>query len=63
MDKARWIKMFKDSGMNEVNMLKWHEEFEANAPEAHQDFLESLGIAPGEMERMRSYIQEKLKKK
>jgi len=28
-------------------MQEWHAEFEKMSPDAHQDFLESLGIAPG----------------
>jgi hypothetical protein len=29
-------------------MNRWHAEFERQAPEAHEDFLASLGIPPAE---------------
>ena len=35
-------------------MHRWHVEFEALAPESHQDFLESLGIPPPEIASIRA---------
>jgi hypothetical protein len=34
-------------------MRKWHAEFEKNLPEAHQDFLESLGVPEDEITMIR----------
>jgi hypothetical protein len=34
-------------------MRRWHVEFERMAPEAHRDFLESLGIPAGEIRSIR----------
>lgn len=31
-------------GLDDGGMRKWHSEFEQRSPEAHQDFLESLGM-------------------
>jgi len=36
-------------------MQEWHAEFEKMSPDAHQDFLESLGIAPGEITSIRQF--------
>ncbi len=49
MDKKRWIQLLQNSGLDETARSKWHTEFERLAPEAHQDFLESLGIPPAEI--------------
>ena len=53
LNKAQWIEILRASGMSEEDMLRWHQEFEASAPEAHQDFLEALGIPVDEIERIR----------
>jgi len=34
-------------------MCRWHAAFEKNFPEAHQDFLESLGIPKEEISMIR----------
>ena len=54
LDKAMWVKMLAAAGLDEEGMLEWHRAFEADAPEAHQDFLESLGLAPPEIKRIRA---------
>ncbi|WP_020395903.1 MerR family transcriptional regulator [Thiolinea disciformis] len=51
--KAQWVAMLKAAGLDEAGMHKWHCEFEKRSPKAHQDFLESLGIVPDEIERIR----------
>jgi len=53
MDKARWVALLRATGMDEAEMMRWHAAFEAQSPEAHQDFLESLGIAAAEIRRIR----------
>lgn len=42
--KKRWVSLLRATGLNDADMEKWHIEFEKMSPEAHQDFLESLGI-------------------
>ena len=49
MNKQRWVEMFRVAGLDDDGMRKWHTEFEQRSPEAHQDFLESLGIAAEEI--------------
>jgi len=53
MDKQTWISILKASGMNEADMDKWHEEFEKQSPQAHHDFLVSLGIGKEEIDIIR----------
>jgi hypothetical protein len=39
-------------------MENWHVEFERTSPEAHQDFLESIGIAPDEIDLIREWSRQ-----
>jgi DNA-binding transcriptional MerR regulator len=54
VDKKLWVAMLRAAGMDERAMLQWHTEFERRAPEGHQEFLLTLGIAPDEAARIRS---------
>ncbi len=42
--KEIWVSILKAAGLDEAGMKNWHIEFEKSSPEAHQDFLESIGI-------------------
>lgn len=53
VDKQAWIEMLRAAGMDEAAMLKWHVEFERRAPQAHQQFLLSLGIEEEEVRQIR----------
>lgn len=55
MDKATWVSILRASGMSEDDMQRWHVEFERVAPEAHRDFLESLGLRAPEVGRIREW--------
>jgi DNA-binding transcriptional MerR regulator len=55
LDKRRWVKLLAAAGLDEQGMRRWHVEFEALAPEAHQDFLESLGIPRSEIGAIRRW--------
>ncbi len=57
MDKAQWVAILKASGMDEQAMKQWHIEFERGLPEAHQDFLESLGIGQDEIGKIRGWAR------
>ena len=59
MDKDLWVAILRATGLSEADMRRWHVEFEATAPEAHQDFLESLGIPPAEVRRIRKWSRER----
>lgn len=54
VNKNDWIAMFKEVGMDEGAMKKWHRLFEARHPEGHADFLKWLGLPPDEIARVRS---------
>ncbi|MCG7586555.1 MerR family transcriptional regulator [Photobacterium sp. OFAV2-7] len=53
MTKERWVEIMRMAGLSEQDMTNWHIQFEKMAPEAHQDFLESLNIDSEEIERIR----------
>lgn len=53
MTKKSWVSLLKTTGLSDTDMEKWHIEFEKIAPEAHQDFLESLGIKEEEIKSIR----------
>ncbi len=55
MTKKRWTALLSASGLDEAGMRRWHREFEAQSPEAHQDFLESLGIDAREIDEIRRW--------
>jgi MerR family transcriptional regulator, thiopeptide resistance regulator len=61
LDKQGWVAILRASGLSEDDMRRWHVEFEASAPEAHQDFLESLGISADEVSRIRRWSQQRPK--
>ncbi len=53
LDKNKWIEILRSCGMSEEDMWQWHIQFEKHCPEGHQDFLESLGIKPSEIQQIR----------
>lgn len=54
MDKAGWVELLRATGLDDRDMHRWHVEFERMAPQAHQDFLESLGIDDAEIAAIRT---------
>ena len=59
MNKTQWVDILKASGMDEEAMRQWHIEFERSLPEAHKDFLESLGIESEEIATIRNWAAMK----
>lgn len=55
VNKAQWIEMLRAAGLDDAGMHKWHCEFEQRSPEAHQAFLESLGIDTHEIMQIRAF--------
>jgi DNA-binding transcriptional MerR regulator len=55
MTKEAWIALLRATGLSDADMDRWHREFEHRAPEAHHDFLLSLGIPPEEIEKIRAF--------
>ena len=53
--KETWVAMLKAAGLDETGMRNWHIEFEKTSPEAHQDFLESIGLDNDEILTIRDW--------
>lgn len=49
MSKLQWVEILRNSGMDDDAMHQWHIEFERSLPDAHTDFLISLGIDKNEI--------------
>jgi hypothetical protein len=46
--------MFRDVGLDDAAMAKWHTLFEQRHPDSHQSFLEWLGISSVQIEKVRA---------
>jgi len=57
--KETWVSMLEAAGLDEEGMKNWHVEFEKSSPEAHQDFLESIGIEDDEIAMIRQWSKTK----
>jgi len=55
MSKDSWTRMFRSIGLTDADMRQWHAHFERTMPEAHRDFLESLGLDAQEVRRIRAW--------
>ena len=55
MTKEKWVCCLRKAGLDDDGMARWHQEFEHSSPEAHQDFLESLGIPAPEIKKIRRH--------
>jgi DNA-binding transcriptional MerR regulator len=51
--KAEWVALLRQVGFSDEDMRRWHAGFEAAAPEQHEAFLRSLGLAPAEVAAIR----------
>jgi MerR family transcriptional regulator, thiopeptide resistance regulator len=58
INKERWVEIMRAAGLNEQDMHNWHIQFEKMEPEAHQEFLESLGIKTAEIEKIREWSRK-----
>lgn len=55
INKQQWVNIMQASGMDELAMRQWHIAFEESLPQAHSDFLESLGISAAEIALIKAY--------
>jgi len=60
--KELWVAMLRAAGLDEAGMRNWHIAFEKTSPEAHLDFLESIGLEKGEILAIRAWSNESIKK-
>ncbi len=49
-----WVAMFREIGLDDGQMHRWHKLFEARHPDAHQAFLEWLGLSPEDIAQARA---------
>lgn len=54
VNKEEWVAMFREIGLDEATMQKWHRVFEARHPDGHAGFLQWLGLGPAEIEDIRA---------
>jgi hypothetical protein len=52
--KSDWVAMFREIGLDEPTMQRWHVVFEQRSPDAHQSFLEWLGEPAEDVDRIRN---------
>jgi DNA-binding transcriptional MerR regulator len=55
VDVELWVEMLEAAGVNQRARKRWHTEFERRAPEAHNEFLLSLGIPRDEVVKIRRW--------
>jgi hypothetical protein len=55
LTRESWVALLKAAGLDNEGMKNWHIEFEKTSPEAHQDFLESIGIEQDEIKTIRNW--------
>ena len=53
-NKEDWVAMFKEIGLDDAGMKKWHQLFEARHPEGHAEFLNWLGLSAAESTEIRT---------
>lgn len=58
INKDRWVEIMRAAGFTEQDMRNWHVQFEKMEPEAHQEFLESLGITAAEIQKIREWSRK-----
>jgi DNA-binding transcriptional MerR regulator len=63
MDKGTWSNLLRDAGFTDADMVRWHRDFEREAPEKHQRFLSLLGIPEEEIDAIRRFSGRKKKRK
>ena len=54
INKEQWVTIFRDIGMDDATMKRWHQAFENRNPEGHQEFLQWLNIPLSEITEIRS---------
>ena len=53
MTVDQWIELFKEIGLSDEDMQKWHRCFEKKYPDGHQSFLEWLGMEKNRIQEVR----------
>jgi MerR family transcriptional regulator, thiopeptide resistance regulator len=58
INKERWVDIMRAAGLSDQDMQNWHKQFEMMEPEAHREFLESLGIKTDEIIKIREWSRK-----
>ncbi len=58
MSAQTWTALLEAAGFDSDDMHEWHVEFESEAPDRHQAFLEFLKIPTEEIRAIRTWAQE-----
>ena len=58
MTKQKWVELFEAAGIDAAARQRWHAQFEAREPLAHQGFLEWLGVPPAEIAAIRDHSRK-----
>ena len=56
--KEKWVAIMHAAGFSQDDMHRWHVQFEKNAPEEHQEFLEFLRIPQAEITKIREWSRQ-----
>jgi len=51
--KASWTDLFREIGLDDATMHRWHATFERRWPAAHKDFLVWLKVPHEDIDRIR----------
>lgn len=54
VNKEDWVAMFREVGLSDEAIKKWHHLFETRHPEGHENFLIWLGIPSDEINMIRA---------
>ena len=54
MTVKEFAQMFREIGLDEAAMQKWHALFEQRHPDSHKSFLEWLGLDAAQIEQIRA---------
>ena len=49
----QWKELFREAGLSDGAMQKWHRLFEEKYPQGHQSFLEWLGLDAAQIKAVR----------
>ncbi|HMK28136.1 MAG TPA: MerR family transcriptional regulator [Terriglobales bacterium] len=56
--KDKWVSIMRAAGFTEDDMHRWHKQFERDAPQEHQEFLEFLHIDGNEIRSIRDWSRK-----
>ena len=59
---AQWVAMLEEAGVDSTGRQRWHAAFERDAPEAHREFLQSLGLSEKEITDIRQRSRDDIQR-